>query len=230
MAKTNSKKDVFEARQENIEQTVSTASQFLDENKKTIFTVVAAVVVAGLLCLAYFKLVYEKQVAEAMEAAYPAEILFQNGEFELALNGNEEILGFAAIIEDYGTKAGKSMPLYAGICEYNLGNYDSALAYFKKYNGKEPILAARAKACEGDVYVALDNYDAAVKAYQAAIDEADNVFAANYLLKQGLAYEALGDKAAALKCYTTIQEKYASTNGASVEAMDITRHISRVSE
>ncbi len=229
MANKNSK-DAFEARQENIEQTVSGASLFLEQNKKTIFTVIAAVVVAGLLCLAYVKLVYEKQLTAAMEAAYPAEILFQNGEYELALNGNDEILGFVDIIADYGTKAGKSMPLYAGICEYNLGNYESALAYFQKYKGKEPILAARAKACEGDVYVALEDYEAAVKAYKAAIAVADNVFAAGYLLKEGLALEALGRKAEARECYVTIQEKYSSSREPAIESMDISRHIARVSE
>lgn len=222
----NNKSKEIDAHNEKVEQTVSNASLFLENNKKTILTVLAAVVVVGLLCLAYSKFIYQKQVNDALAAAYPAEALFQNGEYELALNGSDDVVGFAEVISTYGLKAGKSMPLYAGICEYKLGNYESALSYLKKYKGTEPILAARAKACEGDVYVALGDYNAALPCYKAAIAKADNLFAATYLLKQGLAHEALGQKAEALACYQTIQDKYSSA----VEAYDISRYISRVQE
>ena len=225
MANTH-QKDKFEERQENIVQTVNTTSEFFEKNKKTIWGIVAAVLVIGVGIFVYHRFVYQNQVAEAMEQAYPAETLFRNGEYELALNGDGNNPGFAAIIDDYGNKAGKSMTLYAGICELQLGNYDSAISYLKQYKGKEPVFAARAKACEGDAYVGLEDYTTAVACYESAVKLADNVFAATYLLKQGLAYEALGDKAAALACYKTIQDKYPQ----SIEAYDINKYIARVSE
>lgn len=225
MAKVNPK-DKEALMQENIEQTVSATEQFLNNNKKTIIGALVAVVVIGLGILAYSKFVYQVQVEEAMAQAFPAETNFQNGEYELALNGDGNNLGFVQIIEDYGKKAGKAVYFYAGVCELQLGNYESALSYLKKYNGKEPILAARAKACEGDAHVGLENYSAAVAAYEAAVAKADNIFAATYLLKAGLAYEALGQKAQALKCYTTIQDSYPS----SIEAYEISKYIARVAE
>lgn len=225
MANKNTK-DRFEAREENIVETVSTAEKFFNENKKCIWGSVIAVLVIGLGIFAYYNFVYEKQVAEALEQAYPAETLFANGEYELALNGDGNNLGFAAILDEYGNKAGKSMTLYAGICALQLGDYEAALSYLAKYKGKEPILAARAKACEGDAYVGLENYKAAVASYDAAVAVADNVFAATYLLKKGVALEAMGDKAAALDCYNTIKDKYPS----SIEAYDINKYIARVSE
>ena len=213
-------------RQENIEQTVSATEQFFNENKKTIWGVVAAVLVIGLCVLAYNKFIYQPKCVEAMQQAYPAEMSFQAGEYELALNGDGNNLGFADIIADYGTKAGKAVYLYAGICELQLGNNEEALSYLKKYNGKEPILAARAKACEGDAYVALGDYEAAVRSYKAAVNAADNVFAAGYLLKEGSALEALDRKADALACYKAIEEKYPQ----SLEAYDIAKYIARVAE
>lgn len=225
MAKVNPK-DKEAVMQENIEQTVSATEQFLNKNKKTIIGALVAVVVLGLGILAYSKFVYQVQVEEAMAQAYPAETNFQNGEYELALNGDGNNLGFVQIIDDYGTKAGKAVYFYAGVCELQLGNYESALSYLKKYNGKEPILAARAKACEGDAHVGLQNYSAAVSAYEAAVAKADNIFAATYLLKAGLAYEALGQKAKALECYKAIEDNYPS----SIEAYDITKYIARVAE
>ena len=213
-------------RKENLEQTVSATEQFYNENKKTIWGVVAAVLVIGLCILAYNKFVYQPKCVEAMQQAYPAEMSFQAGEYELALNGDGNNLGFADIIADYGTKAGKAVYLYAGICELQLGNNEEALSYLKKYNGKEPILAARAKACEGDAYVALGEYEAAVRSYKAAVNAADNVFAAGYLLKEGFALEALDRKADALACYKAIEDKYPQ----SLEAYDIAKYIARVAE
>ena len=55
---------------------------------------------------------------------------------------------------------------------------------------------------------------------------ADNAFAASYLVKEGLALEQLGDKAAALECYKTIKDKYPQ----SIEAFDIDRYIAAVEE
>ena len=225
MANTH-QKDKFDERQENIAEKVNSTSEFFEKNKKAIWGAVIAVVVIGLGIFLYHRFVYQNQVAEAMEQAYPAENLFRNGEYELALNGDGNNLGFAAIIDQYGSKAGKSMPLYAGICELQLGNFDSAISYLKQYKGKEPVLAARAKACEGDAYVGLGDYAAAVSCFEAAVNLADNVFAATYLLKQGLACEALGDKAAALSCYETIKDKYPQA----IEAYDINKYIARVSE
>ena len=219
-------KDKEAQRQENIEQTVSATEQFYNEHKKTIWTVVAAVLVVGLGILAYNKFIYQPKCAEAMQQSYPAEMNFQNGEYALALSGDGNNLGFEDIIAEYGTKSGKAVYLYAGICELQLGNYDEALSYLKKYKGKEPILAARAKACEGDAYVALGDYNAAVRAYKAAVDCADNMFAAGYLLKEGSALEALGQKAEALACYKTVENDYPQ----SIEAYDIAKYIARVSE
>ena len=213
-------------RQENIEQTVSATERFYNENKKVIWGVVAAVLVIGFAVLAYNKFIYQPKCAEAMQQAYPAEMSFQSGEYELALNGDGNVMGFADIISEYGAKAGKAVYLYAGICELQLGNNEEALNYLKKYNGKEPILAARAKACEGDAYVALGNYDAALRSYKAAVSTADNIFTPAYLLKEGSVYEALGQKAEALACYKTIENDYPS----SLEAYEIAKNIARVAE
>lgn len=226
MAKVNNTQENLDARQEAIDATVSKAQEWLDNNKKKIYIVIGAIVVVALLALAYSKLIYQPKCAEAMEQAYPAEMNFQNGEYELALNGDGNVLGFADVIDSYGAKAGKASFLYAGICELQLGNFSEAIDYLKKYNGKEPILAARAKACEGDAYVGLEDYDAAVKCFEAAIAKADNMLAATYCVKAGLAYEKLGNNAKALECYKMVEDRYPQ----SIEAYDIDRYIARIGE
>ena len=184
-------KDKEAVRQENIEQTVSATEQFYNEHKKMIWGVLAAILVIVLGILAYQKFIYQPKCAEAMEQSYPAEMNFQAGEYDLALSGDGNNLGFADIIDQYGSKAGQAVYLYAGICELRLGNNEEALSYLKKYKGKEPILAARALSCQGDAYVGLEDYDSAVKAFAAAAKKSDNLFSATYLFKEGLALEKL---------------------------------------
>ncbi len=225
MAKVNTNEKEA-ARRENIEQTVSATEKFYNENKKAIWGVLVAIVVIGLGALAYSKFVYQPKCAEAMQQMFPSENAFQAGEYELALNGDGNVLGFAEVISQYGAKAGKSAFLYAGLCEYELGNYEQAISYLKKYNVKDPILGSKALACIGDANVALENYGAAAKAYEAAIAKGDNLLAANYLFKAGLVYEKLGDKAAALKAFKAVKDNYPQA----LESYDIDKYISRVAE
>ncbi|MCQ2182478.1 MAG: tetratricopeptide repeat protein [Bacteroidales bacterium] len=225
MAKVNTKEKEA-ARQENIEQKVSATEKFYTENRKYIRAGLISILVIGLAILAFSKYVYQPKCAEAMEQMFPAENNFQLGEYDLALNGDGNVYGFSQIIDEYGAKAGKSVYMYAGICEYNLGNYSEALALLKKYKGKDSILAARAQACEGDCYIALEDYSSAAKSYDKAAKTDDSVFAAGYLVKSGLAYEKMGDKASALARYEKVKDAYPQA----IESYDIDRYINRVAE
>ncbi|MCR5326966.1 MAG: tetratricopeptide repeat protein [Bacteroidales bacterium] len=220
----NSKVNEKEAlRQENLQETVSKTDQFYNENKKTIWTVVCIIAVIALAVFAYVKLIYQPKCAEAAQQAFPAEQNFANGEYELALNGDGNVLGLADIIDQYGSKAGAAVFMEAGVCALRTGDYEAALSYLKKYNGKEPILAARAIACQGDAYAGLEKFPEAAAAYSKAAAKADNVFAAAYLLKAGMLYEKLGEKAKAIAAYKTIKDKYPQ----SVEGYDIDKYITR---
>ena len=210
-------------RRENIEETVSKTDQFYNEHKKTIWTVVCILAVVALAVFAYVKLIYQPKCAEAMQQAFPAEQNFANGEYELALNGDGNVLGLAEIISEYGAKAGKAVYMEAGVSALQLGQFEDALNYLKKYNGKEPILAARAISAQGDAYVGLERYQEAASAYLRAAAKSDDDFAAGYLLKAGIIFEQLGQKAKAVECYKTVKDKYPN----SLEAYDIDKYISR---
>ena len=224
MATTSKNKE--EVRQEQVENNVSKFEQFYNNYKKIFWGVIIAIIVVWLGVIAYQRYVYQPKCDEAQEQTFPAENNFRNGEYELALNGDGNVLGFAEIIDTYGTKSGKAVYFYAGVCELQLGNYEEAISYLKKYKGKEPILAARALSNIGDAYVGLGDYKEAAAAFKKAAGKADNSYAAAYLVKEGLALEQLGEKAAALECYKTVKDKYPQ----SIEAYDIDRYISAVEE
>ena len=153
-----------------------------------------------------------------------AEQNFRAADYELALNGDGNVLGFAQIIDDYGAKAGKAAQFYAGVCELQLGNYEEAVSYLKDYKGKDAILKARALACIGDAYVGLEDYEAALNYFEKAADVIDNMFTAGYLLKAGLVAEKLGQNEKALQYYELIKDQYAN----SPEGYEIDKYIGRI--
>jgi len=219
-----SKKDQAALQEEQAIEKVSKIEQFYAENGKKIWTVVCALAVVALLVLAYQQFIVKPRAAEAAAQMYAAENSFADGEYELALNGDGNVYGFSEVLDEYKGRAPKAANFYAGVCELQLGNFQEALNYLKKYKGKDAILAARALACQADAYVGLEDYAKAAPLFEKAAAQADNVFAAAYLLKAGVVYEQLGDNAKALELYKTIKDKYPQ----SVEGYDVDKYIARL--
>lgn len=191
-----------------VEEAVSKTESFFINYGKTLSISLVAVLVLCIAAFAYYQWIYTPQANEAKTEVAHAEQAFQADDFKTALNGDGEILGFAQIITEYGSKGGEIVYLYAGICELQLGNYESAIEYLKEYDGDDDIMSARALACIGDSYTEIENYTEALKYFEAAANTADNLYAAEYLFKAGAVAEKLGDEAKALECYKAIKENY----------------------
>ena len=228
MAKQSSVKEQLKMeeklQQERVEERVSSFDKFFEENKKTIIWTVVAILLIGALILCYQKFYLQPKTAEAQEQMFPAEASFRAGEYELALNGDGNTLGFAQVIDEYGTKAGKSVYFYAGLCELQMGNYENALSYLKKYNGKDNILAAKALGAQGDALVGLERYSEALSVYDKAASKIDNIFTASLLLKAGVLCEEMGSLDKALEYYKKIKKDYPQ----SMEGYDIDKYITRI--
>ena len=217
-------KEIKNENAEAVVEAVSKTEQFFEKNGKLLTIICVAVVVACAAVFCWHKFVHQPKVAEAQGQMALAEDNFRAADYELALNGDGNVLGFVQILDEYGTKAGKAINFYAGVCELQLGNWESAIKYLEAYNGKDQILAARAKACLGDAYVGLEDYKKALGYFEQAAAAADNMFAATYLLKAGAVAEKLGDNTKALSFYNKIKEEYPQ----SMEGYDIDKYIGRI--
>lgn len=211
---------------EAVVEAVSKTDLFFKENKNLIIGVAVAAVLVAFGIFAFQKWYYQPKAREAQQQLYPAEMAFKAESWETALNGDGNNLGIAQVIEDYGKATPAAAWFEAGICELQLGNYESAIDYLKNYKGKDAILKARSISCMGDAYVGLEDYAKALDCFVKAASVIDNIYAAAYLLKAGVTAEQLGKNEEALKYYKTIKEQYPQ----SMEGYDIDKYISRLAK
>ena len=209
---------------ETVGEAVSRTEVFFKKNGKTIGYIGAGLIVVAAIIVLIIQFYSKPLREEAVGQTFTAEQYFRAEDYDKALNGDGNSLGFIQIIDEYGTKAGKAVYLYAGICELQLGNPAEAIDYLTKYNGKDPVLKARALSCIGDAYSMSEDYESALRYYLQAADVEDNTFAASYLLKAGIICEELGRPDEALAHYRVIKDKYPQ----SYEGYEIDKYITRI--
>ena len=222
MAKVTKKEE--ELRQQNMQEAVSKTEEFFKKYGNMMYGCILAVLIVALAILAYNRFILQPKKQQATDQMAQAERWFLSGEYELALNGDDNDPGLLEIIDQYGSKAGEAVYMYAGVAALKTDDYQGAIDYLKKYEGKDPILKARAEACIGDAYAELEDYGNAISYYQKAAKTTDNALAAAYLLKAGIVAEEAGDKAQALSFYKEIKDQW----GNAPEAMEIDKYISRI--
>ena len=192
---------------------VSNAEQFIEKNLKWILICVGVVIVLVLLYFLLLKPSLQNRERNAAADNFKAEYWFDQGEYEMALNGSDSLdfLGFAELATtNKGTKACNLAKYYAGICCLNLGQYDEALDYFKSYKGKDEFTKPLNEMLKGDAEWELKNESAALKHYEkAAKMSKDNfVVAPTALYKAGRVCLAIGNNAKALDFFNQIKKNY----------------------
>ena len=220
MAKINKESSEPKA---NVAEAISKTDEFFEKNKKTIGYVAGGIAVVALLIFAWYYLLYSPKKREAVNQLYTAEHYFALDSFNLALNGDGNFLGFAQIIDKYGTKAGQAVYFNAGICNYRLGEYDKAIELLKKYNTNDNIMKARAKAMIGNALVDKGEVAQAIPFFEEAAQISNNIFSAAYLKSAGICYEELGQFNKALDAYNKIKNQFPN----SPEGVEIDKYISR---
>ncbi len=224
MAKKDFKKE--EQNLENVQEALNTTSAWIEanQNKLTWAITAIALVVVGVLALNTY--VIKPKAAEASNENAKAVVYFAQGNYEVALNGNDaECIGFEAIANEYKcSQPGKLAALYAGICYYQLGDYAAAAEYLAKFSAKDLNVEPAAAQLLGDAYVQMEDYAKAAKAFNAAAKSGNELIAPMSLKKLGFVQMELGNNAAAKKAFETIKNDYP----ASAEAQDIEKYIAIV--
>ena len=208
---------------ENVQEALSTTSAWIEKNQNKLtwaITIIVAVVV-GVLALNTY--VIKPKAVEVSNENAKAVTYFMQGDWEKALNGDDaECIGFQAIADEYKMyQGGKLAALYAGVCYYQLGQYEDAAAYLSKFSANDLTIEPAALQLLGDAYVHMEEYDKAAKAFEAAAKSGNDLIAPMSLMKAGKVYLELGNNAAAKKAFETVKAQYST----SAEAQDADKYI-----
>jgi tetratricopeptide (TPR) repeat protein len=196
-----------------------------EENKNYVFIALAAVIliIGGTW---WYQNNKESQNLEANNLIWKQDQNFDTDNFETALNGTTNNVGYAYIADEYnGTSAGDIATYNMGVGYLNLGKYNEAIDALEDVDFEDIILGAIAKGATGDAYFELGKVDKAISNYKAAVSHSDNELTVPvYLKKLAIAQEEAGDMKDAIESYQRIKDDYSTAP----EARDIEKFIARL--
>ncbi|MDR0811450.1 MAG: tetratricopeptide repeat protein [Paludibacter sp.] len=210
---------------ENVQHVLGTSEAFLEKYQKQITYGLVVVALIVLAIFAFRNWYIVPRSVEAQNEISKAQNYFAIDSFRVAVEGNLECIGFHEIVSDFGiTPSGNLAAAYAGICYYKLGQYEDAVKYLSKYNGKSSYLGIEVIGLIGDCYIELGNTEKALSFFNKTIEKGNEVLSPIYLKKAASAYESLAKPTKALEMYKKIKDAYPSSS----EASDIDKYISRL--
>lgn len=194
-----------------IDETVAASKSFYEKNKKAILWgggSLLAIIIFSLLVNQFY---ITPRNNRANESIFHAEQAFIDGNYEKALNGDGEAMGFLAIIDEFGcTKAGNLACLYAAKCYAATEKYQEAIDMLDKFSScGDAMVSPAATALKGNCYAELGQNDKAAELLVKAAKEADNnTISPTCLLQAAQLYINLGQNDKALDCYNKIKDNY----------------------
>lgn len=164
-------------------------------------------VVAGVFAYKYF---IGGQSKKANDAIFRAQTYYSIDSINWALNGDGNNMGFKKIADKFsGTPAGNLANYYAGVCCLKTGDFANAEKYLKKFDGKGTLVTNVAKGALGDALMEQGKTDDAIKQYEEAASDMDNLLVSPlYLERAGMAYELKNNTEKAIETYKKLKEKF----------------------
>lgn len=197
------------------DEALKTSTSFFENHKNAILYGgggVLAIIIAALLT---YQFVITPRSNRADESIFHAEALFMQGDYEKALNGDGENLGFLGVIDEYKfTKAANIACLYAAKCYQATEKYQEAIDLLDKFDGcDDELISPAAIALKGNCYAELGQNEKAAELLVKAAKEADNnTVSPTCLLQAGQIYISLDNKEKAMDCFQQIKSKYPNNN------------------
>lgn len=198
-----------ELRQDAVVTVYARALEFYSRYKTYVLAAAAVLLVAILGYIGYrFYLV--KQGDEAAQLLGPIEMVYEQGNYEQALDGTADHIGLIDIADRYGrTKDGNLAKFYAADALYRLGRKEEALQYFESYDKDADYLGASAYAGEAAIQEDLGNPERAAELYRKAGTIYENKLTSpEYLLSAARDFEAAKKYDAARDMYNMISDRF----------------------
>lgn len=196
-----------------------------EQNKNTIYIALGAVavVIAGFW---WYNSNKAQKATEASSVIWKQENNFGSNNFQVAIDGDQNNIGYATIAEEYsGTPAGDIAMFNMGVGYLNMGMFAEAIAALEGVSFDDDLIGAIAKGALGDAYFETQQADKAISKYKAAVTHSTNDFTTPvYLKKLAIAQEEVGDIEDAISNYERIKKEFST----SAEAQGIEKYIAKL--
>lgn len=189
---------------EEINESLSSFEQKIEKNKKFIYVILGVIIVIALIILGYVNLVRNPAIENAKQDIALADKEYSEG------NDSVAIELYRQVAEKYGNAPANRASLNAAIILYQEEKYEEAIECLNDYDPKGAIVGPASQSLLGDCYVNLDNYDAALKAYDKAVSLTNDneLYAPIFLMKKASVYRAQQNYAAEAETYQKISDEY----------------------
>lgn len=187
-----------------LNESLSSIEQKVENNKNSIYWVCGAIVVIAAVIVGYIYGIRNPGLEDAKSEISQADIQLAQGNDSIAL------VQYMAVADGYSNSVANRANLNAAILLYNDGKYDEAISYIGNFDPEGVIIGPASQSLLGDCYVNTGKLEEALSAYDKAIAlSADNsYYTPLFMVKKATVYREQKNYAAEADIFQSIKEKY----------------------
>ena len=189
---------------EEVNESLSTTAQRIEENKKYINWALIAIAVIVLLAMGYIYGIRNPNLQKAKDQIGKADLELMQG------NQDEALKKYEAVAAEFSNKPAERAHLNAAIIQYEKGEYEKAAKHLEEYTTNGNLIGPASQSLLGDCYVNLKKLDKALAAFDKAISLAgDNeAYVPAFMIKKATILHEQKKYADEAAIYQTIKDKY----------------------
>ena len=206
---------------EEVNESLSTAAQRIEDNKKYINWALIAIAAIVLLAFGYIHGIRNPNLEKAKTQIGNADLEQLQGNEDQALKDYEKVAA------EFSNKPAERAHLNAAILLYEKGEYEKALKHLEDYSPSGNLIGPASQSLMGDCYVNLKKYDKAMAAYEKAISLAgDNeAYVPAFMIKKATLLHEQKKYAEEAAIYQTIKDSYPQY--AQVSGFNVDKYLER---
>jgi tetratricopeptide (TPR) repeat protein len=189
---------------EEVNESLSTAAQRIEDNKKYINWALIAIAVLVLLAVGYVYGIHNPNMEKAKEQIGNADLALIQGQEDEALKAYEQVAA------EFSNKPAERAHLNAAILLYQKGEYEKAAKHLEDYSPAGNLIGPASQSLLGDCYVNLKKFDKAMSAYDKAISMAgtNEAYAPAFMIKKATLLHEQKKYAEEAAIYEKIRDEY----------------------
>ena len=191
---------------EEVNESLTSAAQRIEDNKKYINWALIAIAVIALLAIGYIYGIRNPNLEKAKNEIGDADLELMMGDQDKALPD------YGKVAAAYSNKTAERAHLNAAILLYEKGEYEKAVKHLEDFSPAGNLVGPASQSLLGDCYVNLKKLDKALSAYDKAISLAgeNELYAPAFMIKKATVLHEQKKFADEAAIYQEIKDKYYS--------------------